>query len=117
MGDRGQVRLVSEGKPDIYLYSHWGASDLPTVVAKALDRGRPRWGDDEYLNRIIFNEMTRGLEFEETGFGIGTSLHGDVWRVVSIDHDNKQIAVIDDGTVGIQASFEKFIELYSLVKF
>ena len=95
MGDRGQVRLISKGQPDLYFYSHWGATDLPWVVAQGLERGNPRWGDDEYLNRIIFCEMVKNDLLEETGFGIGTSLHGDVWRVVEIDHDKRIARVLE----------------------
>jgi len=93
MGDRGQVRLVSEGSPDIYLYTHWGATELPEVVANALARGKGRWGDDEYLNRIIFTEMIKDDVMSETGFGIGTAEHGDVWRVVTVNHDSKTVEV------------------------
>jgi len=93
MGDRGQVRLVSEGSPDIYLYTHWGATELPEVVADALKRGKGRWGDDEYLNRIIFTEMIKDDVMSETGFGIGTAEHGDVWRVVTVNHDSKTVEV------------------------
>lgn len=95
MGDRGQVRLISSGQPDIYLYSHWGATDLPYVVGQALERGSGRWGDDEYLNRIIFSEMIKNDVLDETGFGIGTALHGDVWRVVEIDHAKRIARVLE----------------------
>lgn len=95
MGDRGQVRLISKGQPDIYLYTHWGADRLPKTVAEALDRGRGRWGDDEYLNRIIFSEMIQGEVLEDTGFGIGTGLHGDVWRVVEVCHQDQTVRVLN----------------------
>ena len=93
MGDRGQVQLVSQGDPDIYLYTHWGATNLPGVVADALVRGRDRWGDDEYLNRVIFSEMIQGNVLSNTGYGIGTSLHSDTWLVVEVDHVNQKAGV------------------------
>ena len=93
MGDRGQVKIICEGSPDLYLYTHWGAESLPAVVASALDRGRGRWDDEEYLNRIVFSEMIQGYVMEETGFGIGFHEHGDVWRVVEINQSNKTAAV------------------------
>jgi len=93
MGDRGQVKITAQGNPDLYLYTHWGAESLPETVAHALGRGRGRWDDDEYLNRIIFSEMIQGDVLGETGYGIGFGEHGDVWRVVEINYDNRTVAV------------------------
>ena len=80
MGDRAQVHIVDT---DVWLYTHWGGRELPTVVAEALGR-RERWNDPEYLARIIFEEMT-GDDDGPTGFGIGEAQHGDVHRVVHIN--------------------------------
>jgi len=110
MGDRGQIRLVSEGSPDIYFYTHWEATELPEIVANALARGRGRWGDDEYLNRIIFSEMIKDDVMSETGFGIGTAEHGDVWRVVTVNHDAKTVEVSEIDKVW---SFEDYVVAFS----
>ena len=93
MGDRGQVQLVSEGNPDLYLYTHWTANSLPETVANALDRSRGRWSDHEYLNRIIFSEMIQHDVLGDIGYGIGFGLHGDVWRVVEINQDTETIGI------------------------
>jgi len=111
MGDRGQVRLVSEGSPDIYLYTHWGATELPEVVAEALKRGKGRWSDDEYLNRIIFTEMIKDDVMSETGFGIGTAEHGDVWRVVTVYHDTKFVEITEIDKVW---SFDDFVTAFAV---
>jgi len=95
MGDRGQVKITAQDNPDLYLYTHWGAESLPEVVAEALARGRGRWTDEEYLNRIIFSEMIQDSVLSETGYGIGFGEHGDVWRVVEINYDNKTVAIRD----------------------
>jgi hypothetical protein len=95
MGDRGQVKIVAKGSPDLYLYTHWGAEFLPNLVANALDRGRSRWGDNEYLNRVIFSEMIEEDVQGLLGFGIGFSEHGDVWRVVEINYDDQTVDVRD----------------------
>lgn len=124
MGDRGQVRLVSEGQPDIYLYTHWGATELPTDVGRALRRGSSRWGDDEYLNRIIFSELIQNSVLAETGYGIGTALHGDVWRVVEVNHTNQTVSLQtvvftdDDYTESelkteYTQSFDEFVEKFA----
>ena len=71
MGDRANVVIKSEGENDLFLYTHSGGYNLPTVVQHALQRG-VRWEDDAYLARIIFCEMIKGRESEETGYGIST---------------------------------------------
>lgn len=110
MGARAQVQVVPKwGEGTVFLYTHNDSGNLPKVVARGLDRGRGRWGDSEYLTRIIFNEMTRGREFEETGFGIGTSAHGDL--------DYPPIVVDDKtGTVThghVTCTYEEYVQHFS----
>ena len=71
MGMRRNIALdygAEAGK--IYLYTHWGAEGLEDVLAHALDRGRERWGDDSYLARIIFTDMTTEVGDDLTGYGL-----------------------------------------------
>lgn len=81
MGNRGQILLADTG---VTLYTHWQAHALDDVLADALDRGRDRWSDPEYLARIIFQEMV-GDDESNTGFGIGTEVHGDVRKVLVVE--------------------------------
>ncbi len=62
MGDRGNVYVVQHphGKKHrcgLYLYTHWYGTALPYIVQSALKVGRTRWDDEQYLARIIFEEM------------------------------------------------------------
>lgn len=72
MGDRANVVIDEEQGGTIYLYTHWGGSELPATLQTALKK-RWRWDDEPYLARLIFQEMTRGSENNETGFGISTT--------------------------------------------
>lgn len=89
MGDRGQV-YIKDVKT--YLYTHWGATELPEQVEKAIAK-KWRWNDPEYLARIIFDEMTDGSHGEETGYGIGNSKHGDIWMLVTVDCQKQTMTV------------------------
>ena len=67
----GRGRNQPDGDyPKIYFYTHWGAEHLEDVLRAALVRGRSRWGDPDYLARIIFSEMIQREVLETTGYGI-----------------------------------------------
>jgi hypothetical protein len=105
MGDRGQVNI--EG---VWLYTHWGATDLPMTVHDAIIK-KWRWSDPEYLARIIFEEMIKGDEGGETGYGIGSSMHGDVGRVVYVNCTTQKIKIVDNGEkIRWEGSFEEFAD-------
>lgn len=74
MGMRAQVLIEDTG---VYLYTHWGSEELPDVVEKVIKQGW-RLQDPEYFTRILFEEMVGNEKGTETGFGIGTSEHGDL---------------------------------------
>lgn len=105
MGDRGQVLIVDE---KVYLYTHWEASELVETVRRALAR-KQRWDDPEYLARIIFCEMVGDDVKGETGFGIGTGGHGDIWREVIVDCEKQTVTIEDRGEALKTSSFLEFI--------
>jgi len=90
MGNRAQVLIEDTG---VWLYTHWGADELPELVREILKRGE-RWDDPEYLARMIFSRMIRDDIDGELGFGIGTRQHSDVYRVVMINCELKQVTLM-----------------------
>jgi hypothetical protein len=84
MEARCQVKITEyENEPSVYLYSHWGADSIEDDVKDALKR-RWRWSDYEYLTRIIYDVMVGDESGTETGYGISTSEHGDIEKLVEI---------------------------------
>jgi len=72
MGDRNNIKITYTNGQSIYLYSHWGGSELREIVVKALEKSG-RVDDESYFARVLFCKMLgddlrdwRG----ETGFGI-----------------------------------------------
>jgi len=99
MGDRANVMVVQDwGNTDpVYLYSHWGGSVLPLDVQKALAR-RVRWGDGSYLTRIIFDQMTDGVQGEETGFGIATYRPDNEYPIIKVDPKARTVSFHAEGS-------------------
>jgi len=84
MGERNNINLMNDG---IYLYSHWEDKEsLKEILKQALIRGKDRWKDRQYLNRIIFSEMIKNNVLDNTGYGLSSELYdGDVCFDVDVD--------------------------------
>ena len=120
MGDRAQVKIVSthEDEPPVFLYTHWGARELVDVVGRAIARGE-RWNDMEYLGRIVFEQMLHDLSDpgRETGLGIGTRRHGDIWREVVLDLAEQKCLVYDHGDIRESVEFDRMEDVYTPTDF
>jgi len=91
MGARAQVKIEDTG---VFLYTHWGSGEIVEDVRTVIRRGL-RLSDPEYLARIVFDQMTLGRQGSETGAGIGTSQHGDIDVLVTIDTTKRTVRVDD----------------------
>ena len=126
MGDRGNI-IIREGRKngggkhlDVYLYSHWGGSELALVARDALKRGRDRWTDAPYLARIVFCEMLMGNADERTlanmletiGFGISPVMGDNEHLLVVLDVAGQTVLFVKEkgGTIW-QKSFAAYCEL------
>ena len=103
MGDRGNIVFQEYDNGTIYMYTHWGGSELPQVVARALDRGRDRWNDEPYLARILFSELVKDDIEGDTGYGLSTTL-GDGSKNVYIFPSTQTVRFKDE-----DLSFNDFI--------
>ena len=114
MGDRGHIVIEQYGDEStpVVLYSHWQATRLPEILADALGH-QTRWGDNEYLARIIADELSANSS-EFTGCGIGTSVHGDVWRVINVDPNEQEVTFTDPNDYG---SDKRLGETYTFIEF
>ena len=54
-------------------------------------------------------EEIRGDENKTTGFGIGTSEHGDIWRLIALTKDNL-VKVKDHDHLTFEGTYEEFIK-------
>lgn len=112
MGDRGHVHVEpGDGQGGVFFYAHWRGTELPEIVASALDRGRGRWNDPSYLARIIFSEMIVGDVLGETGYGISSQPTdtGDGFRVVHVNVRSGFVSLEQAGKETRAFSFDKFV--------
>jgi len=89
MGDRNNIKITYSNGQSVYLYSHWGGSQLREIVSSALETSG-RVTDESYFARVLFSKMivsggTRDID-SETGYGIAP-------YVVDQDSYNKMIHV------------------------
>ena len=119
MSTRSQVHFTNSG---VYLYQHHDGYDLAERVQNAIKKN-VRWTDEEYLTRIVFDSMKSDMEklmkekYNEephTGYGIGTSRHGNIEYLVEIDCTEQRIKLLsgygDDMGEDWTGSFEDFIK-------
>jgi len=105
MGERGQIFIKDTG---VYLYTHWGGYELKETLQKALAKNW-RWGDEEYLARVIFSVMIEDEVNEETGYGIGTQIHGDLNHPLLIVDVNEK-TITEDTEEPKTWTFKEFVK-------
>lgn len=92
MGDRGNIHVKEDNNDcGIYFYSHWGGSELPLDLQRALAR-KIRWDDGAYLNKIILNGITGGDISGETGIGISTSIRDNEHDIIEVNVKEKTVS-------------------------
>lgn len=94
MGDRGNI-VIRQSDGDVWFYTHWSGSEIKDTVKTALAK-RWRWNDESYLARIVFSELVKGNEEEETGFGISTQLQDNGHDIVVVDVPHQRVFTIKE---------------------
>ena len=87
MGDRCNVAFkVREGDRErIFLYSHWGGSDMPEQVRNALIAAKGRWNDPSYCCRIMVSRIVL-IHDGETGWGLSLGVcDNDGYPILEVD--------------------------------
>lgn len=99
MGDRANCYIKMGAESGVYLYTHWGGTELPSVVKEALESpaGRARIDDDAYLARIVFEKMIEGASDKETGYGISPHLTDNEYPIIVLYPDKGYYAFAKPG--------------------
>jgi hypothetical protein len=106
MGARTVFSFETEPGEYIHLYSHWGGDTKMEDLAYALEKARPRWGDESYALRIMISELIGVSWDKETGYGLWTQHHfEEEYDETEIDIRNKTVFVKTT-----MFSFDEFID-------
>jgi len=131
MGDRRIAEIKTE-EGSLYFYTHYAGHDLYYDALKALDTASPRREQQDYVLKIVIDNLIResNARDSETGAGISLSLKqipvddysyeitGDIWSnepTVMIDIRPKEwevydlLATADRATLGLD-SLDKLTE-------
>lgn len=96
MGDRANICIEykqDKKKPKhIFFYGHWSGEEMPSILQRAIAK-RWRWDDESYLARIIFCELVKGHEKDETGFGIAPFMPDNEHPCLVVDTAKKQVRI------------------------
>ncbi len=106
---RANIVVKYPNNQRLYLYTNSKGTTLPKILAKALQRGRDRWGDTGSLARIIFAEMIQNDVLGKTGCAITPVLQDNDQLLLVID-DVKEIVGIfgESGTQYAKFGFADF---------
>lgn len=88
-----QQHLASSTPSHIYLYAYWDGSHLALAVKDAITRAPNRWKSDCLLARVIFSEMTRGMEEDTARHGICGYLTEVARPLITVDCDAETVTI------------------------
>ncbi len=102
MGDRGNIVILEREAPPLFLYTHWGGSDLVRYAAAGLRRAPDRWNDPAYLARSVFVALLDGDD-GTTGFGISTYPPDNEHPFLVLDSNQDAYECRPNGALSAQA--------------
>lgn len=92
MGDRGNVAIIQNKTDQVWLYSHWGGTELPERVQVGLAVGIARWTDESYLTKIIIGHCVPTENWhEETGYGISCRMQDNEHPIIVVDIPRQKV--------------------------
>lgn len=87
MGARVNYNIKQPDGLYTVLYSHWGAGDGITPIAKALRAANSRWTDTNYCTRIIISQIVGNDWADSQGFGVTAARSpnlDDAWWIIDL---------------------------------
>ncbi len=100
MGDRGNIAIIQRDNEQVWLYSHWGGTELPERLKDGLTIGQGRWNDDSYLAKIIIGAAVPADNWkQETGYGISTHMQDNEHDILVVDIPVQRVFTIEENAL------------------
>jgi hypothetical protein len=77
MGDRANFGFTQSNGNTIVVYGHWAGGGMLDLLARAVDKARPRWDDESYATRIAISNLIKDEWTSETGWGMQVNQRSD----------------------------------------
>ena len=101
MSDRANIYLEMPGEDDqpsgIYLYTHYYGREWPEMLREALEFGRGRWNDEQYLARIIISRVFADLTDSELGGGVSLRIGDNNHPIIVCDLIKREVSFSTNG--------------------
>lgn len=116
----GNICVLERFGGRTYLYTKDRGWETFVILKNALGRGQKQWNDEQYLSRIIFCEMLKGSNLDDTqGFGISSFVGDNLLPIFVVDTLNNRV-LMEDGRalntcpiIGFSWTFNDFLNLES----
>jgi hypothetical protein len=99
MGNRANLGIRTSDRNTIFLYLHWGGTDIHEIMAKAISHAMVRDGDESYFTRIFVSRVIDTDWNEDTGVGMlvnSLPAMGDGYQVPIYDFIDKTISLHEE---------------------
>lgn len=117
MGDRANIYLKDSDRSatGMYVYTHWAGDEWPTALQEALTYGESRWGDPQYLARVIVSRVFKDLTNSTTGGGLSTEMGDNSYPLLCVDLINDKVGLCDPA--GSPHEFANWYDVMSFKEF
>lgn len=97
MGDRGNI-VIRHKNDEVWLYTHWGGTEIDEVLKASLAKAPDRWTDPQYLARVVFQSLV-GTNNGTTGYGISSRIHDNEHDILVADCESECVFTVKESAL------------------
>ena len=99
MGDRANFGFTQSNGDTIVVYVHWACNGMLDLLARAVEKARPRWNDESYATRIAISNLIQDEWASETGWGLQVNQRSDnEHKIPIINFDKNEFSLHEEAT-------------------
>ena len=99
MGDRANFGFTQSNGDTIVVYGHWAGNGMLDLLARAVEKARPRWNDESYATRIAISNLIQDEWASETGWGLQVNQRSDnEHKIPIINFDKNEFSLHEEAS-------------------